>query len=212
MADRLIQPIKDTKEKYYTYKQFVGQHNKATRDGFYFEAILIDYAIMEDRLRSFLYHMGMRKTRDSIKIDVPYKRTIKSIVENYGVKGESRGLGIGSISGKMKIVRCITKWSSGTDAINENDRYEVILKHHMEGVDADGLLSLLDDISHWCKYRNEIIHSLLNKELKSVGSEIEEKEKLGFDMACSLDNHVKAFKRGNMIRRKMGLTVENVRE
>ena len=195
-------------EKYYTYKQFVDRHSKAEREGFYFEALLIDYAIMEDRLRSFLYHMGMLKTRDSFKIDVAYKMTIQSIVEKYAKKNDSKGLGIGSISGKMKIVRCITEWSSSVEKINGDDRYEVLLKQHMESVDADGLLSLLEKIGLWCKYRNEIIHSLLNKNLKSVDAGIEDKDKLGFELACSLGNYVKAFERGNTIRKKMGLVVE----
>ena len=211
MAERLIQPVKDTKEKYYTYKKYISRHNMAVKEGFYFEALLIDYALMEDRLRSFLYHMGMLKTRDSFTIDVAYKKTIKSLVETYTVKGDSKGLGISSISGKMKIVRCITEWSSSVEMIHQSDRYEMLLKQHMEGVDADGLLSLLNNIGLWCKYRNEIIHSLLNKNLDSVDAEIAEKEKLGFDLACSLDNFVKAFERGNTIRRKIGLTVEKLK-
>ena len=60
---RRITPVTDNKDKKLTYSHNLKRYNKAMRDGFYFEAILISYAMMEDRLRSFLYHMGLSRTR-----------------------------------------------------------------------------------------------------------------------------------------------------
>ena len=38
-----------------TYREVHKKYNKAIKEEFYFEAICIDYALLEDRLRSLLY-------------------------------------------------------------------------------------------------------------------------------------------------------------
>ena len=53
---RYIKPVADTMDKQNTYREWIGKYNKAIRYEFYYEAILIDYALLEDRLRSFLYY------------------------------------------------------------------------------------------------------------------------------------------------------------
>ena len=44
-------PVSDNYEKQQTYKELINKYNKAIQYEFYYEAILIDYALMEDRLR-----------------------------------------------------------------------------------------------------------------------------------------------------------------
>lgn len=46
-------------DKQRTYKDMKVALNKALRNAFYFEAIFIEYAIIEDRLRSVLKHAGV---------------------------------------------------------------------------------------------------------------------------------------------------------
>ena len=69
MSERLVTPVSNNLEKYYTYREYISKYNRAMRGEFYFEALLIDYAMLEDRLRSMLYYMGALQTRDSIKIN-----------------------------------------------------------------------------------------------------------------------------------------------
>ena len=68
MSGRLIDPVNDNKDKENTYRTNLRRYNKAMKEGFYFEAMLIDYAMMEDRLRSFLYHIGLLKYTGFYKI------------------------------------------------------------------------------------------------------------------------------------------------
>ena len=49
----------DNKQKYINYKEQAIRLKKALRQGFYIEAIAIEYAIMEDRLESILRHEGV---------------------------------------------------------------------------------------------------------------------------------------------------------
>ena len=133
MSKRLIQPVSDNKDKQKTYAENMAKYKKAMAGEFYFEAMLIDYAMLEDRLRSFLYHIALLKSRESYKADnTPVKTEIKAIVAEYKDKDENDSLTISSISGKIKIVRSTLKWAvniCGTD----NDPYLAILKKQYEG-------------------------------------------------------------------------------
>lgn len=61
------------------------KYNKAMSNGFYFEALLIVYAVLEERYRSFLYHSAVIASRESIKMDVKKTKTkIRNIVSKYG--------------------------------------------------------------------------------------------------------------------------------
>ena len=60
-----IASVGDNQEKRLTYRRWCGRYQKAMREGFYLEALLIDYALIEDALRSYLYHIGVIEARDS---------------------------------------------------------------------------------------------------------------------------------------------------
>ena len=47
-------------EKYETYKKMKSDLSKSMKAGFYYEAIFIEYAIMEDRCLSVLKHSGVK--------------------------------------------------------------------------------------------------------------------------------------------------------
>ena len=48
----------DNMQKYTNYREQMGRLNKAIRNGFFLEAIFIEYAILEDRIESVLRHSG----------------------------------------------------------------------------------------------------------------------------------------------------------
>ena len=206
MSERLIKPVADNSAKNDTYRKYMGRHSKAEKEGFLFEAMLIDYAIMEDRLRSFLYHAGLLKTRNSIKID-SFRKSIQEIVNEYAEEDERVGIGIGSISGKLKILRCLTVWASTTEGVSTQDKYLTALKRQMESLDVERVLLMINEIKQWCKYRNEIIHCLMNKSINSVDSALKEREEQGFELAKEIGSVVKTIKKGNLIRRRVGLPV-----
>lgn len=56
MPERKIRPVTDGVDKEATYKTQIERYDKAVKNGFYFEAMLIVYAIMEDRLRAWLFY------------------------------------------------------------------------------------------------------------------------------------------------------------
>lgn len=94
---RLIEPVKNNYEKQQTYAENKAKYNRAMKYGFYYETLLIDYAMMEDRLRSFIYHIGGLKTRKDYKIGKGYvHRKLSEIVNDYKDEKENNNLGINS--------------------------------------------------------------------------------------------------------------------
>lgn len=209
MSDRIITPVENNLEKYYTYREYISRYNRAIKEAFYFEALLIDYAMLEDRLRSFLYHMGALKNRKSTGIDCQKtKPLLKQLVHDYTEKDETKNLGISSITGKIRVIRCTALWASTVSNINKDDKYGFILKSRMEGINSEWLLEILTSIQEWCKYRNEIIHCLLNKKIESVSLNLSEQAEKGFSLARELDAVLREFKKGNAIRKRINLPID----
>lgn len=70
-----IQRVSDNYEKQDAYRRLKGRRTKAINSDFWFEAILIDYAIMEDRLWSLLYYLGILANRDATKVNSKKTKT-----------------------------------------------------------------------------------------------------------------------------------------
>lgn len=51
--DKRIASVDNNYDKQMTYREQLGKYKVAMEHAFYFEALLIVYAMMEDRLRSF---------------------------------------------------------------------------------------------------------------------------------------------------------------
>lgn len=206
MGKRLIQAVLNNKDKQKTYAENMAKYKRAIAGEFYFEALLIDYAMLEDRLRSFLYYIGLLKNRESYKADnKQVKVSIKKIITEYKNKDENDSLTISSISGKMKIIRCTLLWAAKTYG-TQDDLYLTALKRQYEGaLDIGEVLDKFNEISNWCAYRNEVIHALLNKSTESLMLELPQQAEHGMELARFMDNQVKKIKKGNYIRRRIKL-------
>lgn len=202
---RQIKPVTDNFDKQRTYSENIRRYNKAMKEGFYFEALLIDYAMIEDRLRSFIYHIGGLKTREDYRISKGHVRNmLTEIAGKYKEDKESNALGITSLSGKMKIVRATLIWSTELER-TPDDKYLRTLKSQYEGqLDIGGMIDTLEEIRKWCDYRNEVIHALMNKSVDSVDERIADQAAKGMAFARYLDSQVKNLKKGNRIRRSLG--------
>ena len=126
MSERLVTPVSNNLEKYYTYREYISKYNRAMRGEFYFEALLIDYAMLEDRLRSMLYYMGALQTRDSIKINC--KKTQGLLKKNKTFKLKTKTV---KEAGKtIKIHRKIAYESTNTSiaTVDKNGKIKALSK------------------------------------------------------------------------------------
>ena len=206
MTQRKIKPVSDNLEKQQTYAKNMARYNSAMSQGFYFEALVIDYAMIEDRLRSMLYHMAMLKDRKQIKLWNQTKDKLY-VMATFNGTGKPR-YSATTLSGKLAIVREAILWATGVTEGYGNDRYLTALKLQIESLDADALLQTMDAIVQWKDYRNEIIHSLLNKNVDSIVEKAAEVALQGMQLARELDAHERLMKKGHTIRRSCGLTTE----
>lgn len=208
MGGRRIAPVADNTEKQATYKEQMQRFAKAMKEGFFFEAILIDYAMLEDRLRSMLYHAAFfanRKATGSWKKTKPYFQTF---VHCYRDEKENKTLGVTNISGKIKVFRSMLRWISETEDGYQHDKYLKTLKNRCESMDIGALLDTLDAIRQWCDYRNEIVHALLNKNTASVYAELEAQAQNGMKYARLIDSQVRILKKGNLVRKSANAPIE----
>ena len=208
MNERKISPVENNLEKQRTYQEQLGRYAKAIKEGFYFEALLIDYAMLEDRLRSVLYHTAFFKSREEIKSWVITKPYFQSFVAEYKLPRENEMLKTTDISGKIKIIRSMLLWAENSDTAEETNRYLLKLKSQIEGVDIGAFLETLENIEKWKAYRNEIVHSLLNKNIDCVNSELETIAVNGMKYAREIDSYLKILKKGNQIRKSINAPIE----
>lgn len=205
MSGRIIKPVTDCKDKQRTYREHKGRYKRAMENGFYFEALLIVYALLEDRLRSMIYHMGFLTDRTALKIWKKKAACLREIVSAYKNEQENDQLGITNISGKAKIIRCILKWTAYTEGGYQQDKHLSALKSQCEGLDVGGLLSALEELQDWCTYRNEVIHGLMNKNLDSLSLELKARAEAGMKLAEYFDSQEKLLKKGNKVRKSANL-------
>ena len=210
MSGRKIGAVTDNMDKRYTYAQHKGRYSQAMKYEFYFEALMIDYALMEDRLKSFLYHAGIFNSRTSYKIDCckSNKALLKQIYCNYRNKSDANLPNIQNISGKINIIRAIIEWVSNTEQNPDDNRYLRALKKQCESVDIGDMLDALKMIEDWCKYRNEVVHALMNKNVVSLRSELCDKAIEGMKLANRLDTYVRDMKKGNKVRKSANMRIE----
>jgi len=175
-----------------------------------FRTIVIDYAVLEDRLRSYLYYMVALKDRKSFKINNRNNiKGLRDIVLNYKDPHESNGLWISSITEKRKIVKSILRWSLRPGKVNrKGDNYLCVTYGQCQKTNIKGTLDCIKRIEDWCKYRNEITHALMTKNVSSVDKEIKSKAEEGLELARYLDTELNKLKKYNRIRRRMGLREE----
>lgn len=208
MANNIqIKPVNSNNEKNNTYRYQLGRYNKAIKEGFYFEAMMIVYAMLEDRLRSYMYYIGLLRKRTDFKCNKSTTEYIKKIMFEQG--NENPILKINTITGKIQIVKSTLNWSQ--KEMESDDGYLKNLKLLLEGMDIDGfleVLSKLDAEDGWLKLRNEIIHSSMNKNICNMYENLSEKVQIGFQYARFIDSQIKVIKKSNEVRKYLKLSNE----
>ena len=203
MPEQLIKHVADNMEKRDTYRYQLGRYKKALRDGFYFEAMMIVYAMLEDRLKALLYYSGAFNDRNVVKLS---KKTKDELMHLYRLEyGEKSKISLINISGKIKLLRAILNW---VEFSNEDIRSDYLrsLKQLFEGVDIGALKECFDNLDEWLKYRNEVMHAAMNKNLGSLYDSIDIKVEAGMEYARLLDSFARNMKKDNRVRKllKMG--------
>ncbi|MBP3898739.1 MAG: hypothetical protein J6D57_13010 [Mogibacterium sp.] len=212
--------IVSNSEKQNAYRNGYKRLNTALKYEFYLEALSISYAVIEDRLVAFLHHAGIvSRNNPELKINDRVKPYIKKLLgeENNSV------IKVKDISVKVRIIKALLSMTEErAEEIDEEIKRGLEMKSLRKAIrpgyfkdlytyidntlDRRYLLSLLDDIDPWRDSRNQLIHALLNKTVKTVQQAQKECAYAGYDFSRDLDDRlVKPFKKGNKLRKKYNI-------
>lgn len=205
MAERKIQPVQNNVEKQQTYQRMLSKYRQAMDQGFFCEALMIDYAMIEDRLRSMLYHMGFIADRSKPAIWKKARPSLQAIVNDYKRDNEDDTLGTSSLSSKIKIVRSVCLWVANTEGGYQNNVHLTVLKTQLESLDLANVFQVLDEVDCWKVYRNEVVHAMMNKNILHLEESLRPYAEEGMRLARALDSIEKGIKARNRIRRKINL-------
>ena len=177
----LIKRVENNKNKGKTYAELIRKYNDAISNEFYGEAELIVYAFLEDRLRSFIYYSDLIDSFNSNKIN-----------ENAeGIYGKD--LDIKDISCKIGLIRKALRLC--TLKASEMKHFEISLKkRYRASIKIVEMKTALNQIEKWCKYRNEIVHAMFNKDLDDLRRGYEQHVKDGMKLARYIDSQVQSLK------------------
>lgn len=205
MGARQIQPVHDNAEKQQTYRKMLGRYRCAMKQAFYCEALMIDYAMIEDRMHSMIYHMGFLADRTKTGIWKKARPYLEQIVNEYKRENEDTALGTTSLSGKMKILRSVFLWAANTDGGYQNNVHLTVLKSKLDAIDAERVMLVLENIDKWRVYRNEVVHAMMNKNIVQLEETMQPHAAEGMRLARELDAIEREIKAGNRIRKKVNL-------
>lgn len=212
-----MQTIQTGKEKQLVYAHEYRRLKKALQEEFYLEAIVISYAIIEDRLVAFFHHAGIvSRQNETLAINrpiYPYMRELMGKESDAVIK-------IKDISVKMELIRNLLSLTEDKAAQIDNavaaavdsrkkkaalrKAYMVSLQKQIDKtIDRKAIFEILDRLEPWRNERNQLIHALLSKTATSSEATRKECAYTGQDLARGIDDTlVKPFKKSNRLRKQ----------
>lgn len=216
-SKRQIEPVKDNMDKYLTYRSHATVYKIALEKKFYFEAITIAYAMLEDRLFSFYYHIGAisRRYCKVSGIDTPHvEEVINAILKdcvgkekykrNTSEKAGERFIRLDQIGNKIQVLRALLICAKEEKQLFPDDPYYQSLMEILSKGDVKEMLRTVDKILKWNEYRNEVVHALFVKSMESLLDKLPEMAEIGIKYAQAIDNLSNRAKTEG-IRKQLGL-------
>lgn len=193
-----ITSVKDNKEKYENYKCQCSDLNSALKSKDYRSTILISYAMIEDRLISFLYYMNIIEKKESPFVPSDYIDKIIRPKLNHKFKDKNgkeiskkSSYKIKNIGAKISIMRIFLNNNNGNSFLD--DCYYIISKY----IGIDVYKNFIEDLEEWKDYRNEIIHDSFNKNINSLNINLESCAIIGSKLARTASKFTNAIKNKN---------------
>lgn len=193
MKEEELLRYRDGKGKQRSHTYLYGKYNRAIKNGFYFEAMMISYNLVEDRLIAMLHYAGVI-SRDADKLAVT--KRAKPAVRHLLNKGSNSYINVKNISVKLAILKAVAQSSQ------DEDPYIIAVKEQIDNtVTAEVLIDLADRCTKWKEFRNKFVHGLANKNPDDVENHAQEVAETGYKLARELDNAVGKFSKRNRIRK-----------
>lgn len=189
-----IQKVAGNQEKGLSYKENFKRYNKAKVSEFYLECIWILYAMIEDRTSSFLYYIGFtsEKNRSSVTGTKKIKEEIRDVLvmEQRNAKYK-----FDTLSGKLTRIKELLTWCK-KDHEDLSDYQKAMVKALQpvaDNLEFNKALNYLE--TEWRDKRNQLTHSLFNKDPGAVVAELLPMVENGYVAARQLDATIREIKK-----------------
>lgn len=196
MSNSCIETIESGNEKAGVYSYQMKRYQLAIQHKFYFEAIVISYAMIEDRLLALLHYAGVidrhaqnHQAKQRIRVCKQAQKQINILLKNK----ENYTMSLDSINSKLRIIDALMKLPE-----ENNDPYLNLVRAQIDRtIDREKFKTLFQDLNTWLKPRNQIIHALMNKRTNAVLERQSDIAENGYKLGRTLDDFVAKFKAGN---------------
>lgn len=190
-----ISEVKDGKDKQETYISEINRYKKAIRNEFYFEATIIVYALLEDRINAFLYYLKIanRKSDGYLMWNNKSKKVIQGIYVKLNGE-DTKQIRLNKISTKINIIQSIINWNLYMSKDNIGEIEKELIKLCTK-LDLKKISQSLNELLDWCDYRNQIVHNLMNKYTKEINDNIWYKTEEAFELVRYIDSQIKKIKK-----------------
>ncbi len=168
-------------DKYLTYRYSFSKLKKAIINEFYFEAILIEYAIIEDRINSIFRRIGF--LNESGNLPEGKLKLLKRIFQSQTLRWSD-------ISIKLKLIHVLTTFESSNIIHQEDQTYLSDLSLKLKPISLE-LTKLIAQITPWLTTRNKYVHALMEYKTNTIEEELKAFVIEGEMMIRKLDYFVK---------------------
>lgn len=189
-----IQKVADNQEKGLSYKENFKRYKKAKASEFYLECIWILYAMIEDRTSSFLYYIGFtsEKNRSSVTGTKKIKKEIRDVLVMEQPNAKYK---FDTLSGKLTRIKELLIWCK-KDHEDLSDYQKALVKALQpvaDNLEFNKALNYLE--TEWRDKRNQLTHSLFNKDPGAVVAELLPMVENGYVAARQLDATIREIKK-----------------
>ena len=171
------------------YTETIRRYKRAMASQFYFECLLFDYALIEDRLSDFFLQTEIAARNTDRKIH--FHRNRKKELIEWGIRETNRSLS--TMESKSGLLQKILE--NLETPVSENNIQMIAMKTVLK---RNGIVDLLTssffgELGDWRRTRNVIVHNLMNSAPSEIESAKEAAEK-GFELFRILDRSVAKIK------------------
>lgn len=207
MSNTHIEMVESGFEKADNYRYQMERYNLAIQHEFYFEAIVIAYAMIEDRLLAFLHYAGVidrRQQSDQTEHGIYVSSQCQKQINLLLKRNNNQKIKLNTINVKIEIIKNLMKLPE-----NNNDQYLDLVRAQIDRtINRNEFNALIQKLNTWLPLRDQIIHALMGKRTKEVLARQACIADEGLTIGRAIDNFVSKLKNGN----SDGIRISNTEE
>ncbi len=206
MSPSLLPISNTTKQRVYT--QQMGRYKKAMKQGFFLEAVFIVYAMLEDRLRSFLFHSGISNSERSLTSTSKEVTQLLVALALVDAGKAGKPINLVKLHTKRQVTQALLGWAQRPELANQEPatEFQEQLREKLARLDGSQKLAVeLGELEAWASERNSLVHDLLGQDPADFQEKLKNSAEKGYGIARAIDNAVKSLRKKPDMRQKYSI-------